>query len=78
MTDFAEVGRELRCSDEEGEDPDRDVYVEHPAPRQIVDEEATEERAEHRRNSEHRSEEPHVSAAVARERLCRPRSPGLR
>ena len=47
-------------------DPDGQVDVEDPPPRQVVDEEPSEQRADHRRDAEHRAEEPLVAAAVAR------------
>jgi hypothetical protein len=59
------------CSEDHGdyhqrEHPDRDVDVEDPAPGEVVDEEPAEERSDHRRDAEDRSEEALVAAAVAR------------
>ena len=45
--------------------PDRQVDVEDPAPGEVVDEEAAEQRPDHRRDSEDRAEEALVLAAVA-------------
>ncbi len=50
----------------EGGDPDREVDVEDPPPRQVVDEEPSEQRADHGRDAEHGAEEPLVAAAVTR------------
>ena len=50
----------------ERERADRQVDVEDPAPRQVVDEEAAEQRPDHRRDAEDGAEEALVAAAVAR------------
>ncbi len=50
---------------EEGEDPERQVDVEHPAPRQVRDTEAADERPDHGGHGEHGPEEAHIAAAVA-------------
>src|SRR5262249_51169984 len=54
------------ADDDEGDDPDRQVDVEDPAPGEVVDEEAAEQRADHRGYAEDRPEEPLVLAALAR------------
>jgi hypothetical protein len=46
--------------------PEREVDVEDPAPGEVVDEEAAEQRTGDDRDSEHRSEQALVAAAVAR------------
>ena len=46
--------------------PDRDVDVEDPAPAEVVDEEPAEERPDHGREAEHRTEVALVLAALAR------------
>ena len=50
----------------ERDDPHRQVDVEDPAPAQVVDEEAAEQRADDRRDPEHRAEVALVLAALAR------------
>ena len=45
---------------------EREVDVEDPAPREVVDEEAAEQRADHGRDAEDGAEEPLVLAALAR------------
>ena len=52
--------------DEEGEDADRQVDVEDPAPARVVDDEAAESRAGDRRGGERRADQPLVAATVAR------------
>ena len=47
-------------------DADRQVDVEDPAPREVVDEEAAEQRPDHGRDAEDRAEEALVAAALAR------------
>jgi hypothetical protein len=47
------------------DEADRDVDVEDPTPGEVVDEEAAEQRADHRRDAEHCTEEALVAAAVA-------------
>jgi hypothetical protein len=49
----------------ERDQPDRDVHVEDPAPGQIVDEEAAEQRPDHGRSPEDSPEEPLVAATLA-------------
>ena len=51
---------------DEREHADRQVDVEDPAPGQVVDEEAAEQRADHRRDAEDGAEEALVAAALAR------------
>jgi hypothetical protein len=56
-------------SDRDGDErdgADGEVDVEDPTPGEVVDEEAAEERPDHRRDAEHRTEEPLVLAALAR------------
>ena len=50
----------------ERERTQRQVDVEDPAPREVVDEEAAEERPDHRRDAEDCAEEPLVLAPLAR------------
>ena len=45
--------------------PQRQVDVEDPPPREVLDEEAAEQRADHRRDAEDRAEEPLVLATLA-------------
>ena len=47
-------------------DPDRDVDVEHPPPRQMIDEEPTDQRAADARDREHRARVPLIAAALPR------------
>ena len=58
-------GMEHGADDDEGEDADRQVDVEDPAPAEVVDEKAAEQRADDRRNAEHGAEETLVLAAFA-------------
>ena len=51
---------------EQGHRPDRQVDVEDPAPAQVVDEEAAEQRADDGRDAEDAAEEAGVAAALAR------------
>ena len=53
------------ADDHERDDPDRDIDVEDPAPRQVVDEESAEQRPDHRGDPEDRAEEPLVPAPLA-------------
>ena len=57
---------EHRADHDEGEDADRQVDVEDPAPGEVVDEETAEQRSDDRRNTEHGAEEALVLAALAR------------
>jgi hypothetical protein len=52
--------------DQHRERADGHVHVEDPAPREVVDEKATEQRAGDRRDGEHRTDQPHVPAPLAR------------
>jgi AcrR family transcriptional regulator len=52
--------------DEDSERADGHVDVEHPAPREVVDEEAAEQRAGHRRHCKDGADQSHVAAALAR------------
>ena len=52
--------------DRDGERADRHVDVEDPAPREGVDEEAAEQRPGDRGDGEHRADQAHVAAALAR------------
>ncbi len=51
--------------DDERDDADRDVDVEHPAPGRLVDQEASDQRAEDAGGTEHRSEVALVPASFA-------------
>ena len=57
---------ERRVDDGERQQAERQVDVEDPAPAELVDDEATEQRAEHRREAEDAAEETLVAAALAR------------
>ena len=52
--------------DHDRDQPERDVHVEHPAPRDRLDQEAAEQRAGDRRDREHGADQAHVAAAIAR------------
>ena len=49
---------EARPDHDEGDEPERQVDVEDPAPGEVVDEEAAEQRPDHGRDAEHRAEQP--------------------
>jgi hypothetical protein len=51
--------------DERG-DPDRQVDVEDPAPGEVVDDHAADERPDDRRDREDAADQPRVAAALAR------------
>ena len=55
-----------RGHDHHGDDADRHVHVEDPAPREAGDEEAAEQRARDRCDREDRADEAHVPASLAR------------
>ena len=59
-----------RCSRsatiDDGDRADRQVDVEDPAPREVVDEEAAEQRPGDRRDGEHRADQAHVATALPR------------
>ena len=52
------------CGHHQGDGPDGDVDVEDPAPAQVVDEHAADQRPDHRGDPEHGHEQPHVAAAL--------------
>ena len=52
--------------DHHRDDADGHVHVEDPAPREVVDEEAAEQRSGHRRDREDGADQAHVAAALAR------------
>src|SRR5690606_23648816 len=54
-----------RRDDGEGDDPDRHVDVEHPAPAQVFGEQSAEQRAEHAGGAEDRAEQALVAPAFA-------------
>src|SRR5438309_1108043 len=54
------------ADDDERERADRQVDVEDPAPGEVVDEEAAEQRPDHRRHAEHGAEEALVATSLAR------------
>ena len=58
----------VECDGDRGEggDPHREVDVEDPAPRQVIDQEPSEQRADHGRHAEYGAEEPLVAPTVAR------------
>jgi hypothetical protein len=62
------VGASVEGGSDHGErdQPDRDVDVEDPAPGEVVDEEAAEQRPDHGRDAEDAAEEALVAAALAR------------
>ena len=60
-----------RRGDEQGGDAERDVDVEDPAPRQVVGEEAAEQRPGDARRAEHGAEVALVAAPLPRARRCR-------
>jgi hypothetical protein len=63
----ADSGRLERDGDHaQRDEPDREVDVEDPAPREVIDEEAAEERPDHRRDAEHGAEVALVAAALPR------------
>jgi hypothetical protein len=66
VPDALDRGVEDHTDDHEGDDPDRDVDVEDPAPRQVVDEESAQQRTDHRGDPEDRAEEALVPAPLAR------------
>ena len=55
-----------RRDDQDGERADRDVDVEHPPPREAVDEEAAEQRPRDRRDGEHTADQAEIPAAIPR------------
>ena len=57
---------EDRADDDESDRSDRQVDVEDPAPREVVDEESAEQRPDDRRHAEDGAEDPLVAAAIAR------------
>ena len=62
----ARVGQvEHDARDDQRHGADGEVHVEHPAPRQLVDEEAAQERADHARQREHGAHVALVAAALA-------------
>ena len=60
----ADARHRERGQDDDG-DADRQVDVEGPPPRQVIGEQAAEQRPEHRRDTEHRAERALVLAAFA-------------
>ena len=52
--------------DHDRDQPERDVHVEHPAPRDRLDQEAAEQRSGDRGDREHGADQAHVAAAIAR------------
>ena len=62
----AQMARQHGAGHEQGEDPERQVDVEDPAPRQVRHTEPADERPDHGGHGEHGPEEAHVAAAVAR------------
>ena len=47
-------------------DADRHVDVEHPSPREVLDQKAAEQRPRDRRDGEHRADQAHVATPLAR------------
>ena len=66
MLDPLERQVEHGRGDHEGDDAYGDVDVEHPTPREVVDEEAAEERPHHAGEGKHGAQIPLVLAAIAR------------
>ena len=63
---WAAVRLERRVDDGEGQQAQRQVDVEDPAPGELIDDEAAEQRADHRREAEDAAEEALIAAALAR------------
>ena len=66
VTDVRRVQMQPRHDDQHGQRADRQVHVEDPAPGEVVDEEAAEQRPGDRRDGEHRSDQAHVAPALSR------------
>ena len=66
VVDPAEMARDLAPDHEERDRPDRDVDVEDPPPRELLDEDASEQWADHARYAEHRAEVALVAAPISR------------
>ena len=56
----------LLATTDERDRTDRDVHVEDPSPRELLDEHASEERSDDARHAEHGAEKALVTAAVPR------------
>ena len=65
VVDAAQVARHLAGDDRERDGADRDVDVEDPAPGELLDEDAAEQRADDARHAEDRPEQSLVAAAFA-------------
>ena len=65
MVDAAEVPGNLDRDDDERDGADRDIDVEDPAPGELLDEDAAEQRSDDARDAEDGAEEPLVAAALA-------------
>ena len=61
-----ELGRKGHAGHDEGHDPDGDIHVEDPAPREVFREEAADQRPENRGRTKHRTEEAHIAPAIPR------------
>ena len=64
--DPAQVAGQHGAGDEQRQDPEGQVDVEDPAPRQVRHAQAADERPDHGGDGEHGAEQAHVAAAVAR------------
>ncbi len=62
----AAVRLERRVDDRQRQQAERQVDIEDPSPAELIDDEAAEQRAEHRRDAEHAAEEALIAAALAR------------
>ncbi len=62
MVDPAEMARDLASHDDQGNGADRQVDVENPAPGQVVDEHAPEQRADDAGHAEDGAEQADVTA----------------
>src|SRR6185312_13946197 len=60
-----DVEMELQRDDRDSDRTDGQVHVEDPAPREVVDEEAAEQRPRDRRDAEDRPDEAHVAAPLS-------------